>query len=195
MTELSSISIETFRGDLEALERMALLSWREEYGEASFPNFYRPAFLHYLTDRIEDKNHLLAAYKGEEIVGFMANLPQKMKYGQKIYSAVYTCLLVIRKEYRRKGLASLIIQKALERSKDYNYDFSLLTLESGHSSTKMMKKIAGFRHPLYFVKRIRVIARVLDLERVCESEALKRWERWGIKVLGVPGRHHQNMTV
>jgi len=105
MTELSGISIETFREDFEALERMALLSWREEYGKASFPNFYRPAFLHYLTDRIEDKAHLFAAYKGEEIVGFMANLPQKMKYGQKIYSAVYTCLLVIRKEYRRKGLA------------------------------------------------------------------------------------------
>lgn len=36
------ISIETFRGDYEGLERMAHASWRDEYGQASFPNFYRP---------------------------------------------------------------------------------------------------------------------------------------------------------
>jgi hypothetical protein len=50
MTE--GYSIEAFRGDYEALERMAHASWRDEYGEASFPNFYRPAFLRYLIDRI-----------------------------------------------------------------------------------------------------------------------------------------------
>ena len=100
-TKLEGVSVEPFRGDFEGLERMAHASWRDEYGEASFPNFYRPAFLHYLFDRIPagKRDHLLAAYKGGEIVAFLANLPQKFHFRGGLYSAVYSCLLVVRKEY------------------------------------------------------------------------------------------------
>jgi hypothetical protein len=71
------ISIEPFRGDLENLERMAHLSWRDEYGAASFPNFYRPDFLRFLFDRIpqREKDHLIAAYRGQEILPPAAFLP------------------------------------------------------------------------------------------------------------------------
>jgi hypothetical protein len=100
MGDLTGISIETFRGDFEALEKMALASWREEYGAASFPNFYRPAFLHYL-----------------------------------------------------------------------KYDFSLLTLEKGHGSMMLMRKMAASGQPMHFVKKIRVIARTLNLARVNASES------------------------
>jgi len=62
--------------------------------------------------------------------------------------------------------------------------FSSFYTEAAGRPISLMKKVAGFRHPLYFVKRSRVIARVLDLERVGESEGLKRWERLGIKLLG-----------
>jgi len=48
------ISVENFRGDYEGLERMAHATWHDEYGQASFPNFYRPAFLHFLFDRIPE---------------------------------------------------------------------------------------------------------------------------------------------
>ncbi len=40
------VSIETFKGDYEGLERMAHASRRDGYGAASFPNFHRPEFLH-----------------------------------------------------------------------------------------------------------------------------------------------------
>lgn len=72
---ITGISIEPFRGDLEGLERMAHTSWRDEYGVASFPNFYKPAFLKYIFGRIEDKNLLMAAYKGDEIVSFSPTCP------------------------------------------------------------------------------------------------------------------------
>lgn len=36
------ISMEPFRGDLEALQKMAISSWQDEYGISSFPNLYRP---------------------------------------------------------------------------------------------------------------------------------------------------------
>ena len=57
---LSDISIEPFRGDMEGLERMAHYSFRHEYGIESFPNFYRPAFLRFLFDRIHVEGDIRA---------------------------------------------------------------------------------------------------------------------------------------
>src|SRR5512137_2353967 len=115
MGKIEGVSIEAFRGDYEGLERMAHASWRDEYGQASFPNFYRPAFLHYLFDRIpaDKRDLLLGAYKDGEIVAFLANLPERFHYQGKAYSAVYSCLLVVRKELLRQGLALEIIRAAV----------------------------------------------------------------------------------
>lgn len=181
---LSDISLEPFRADYEALERMAHASWRDEYGDASFPNFYKPAFLHYLFDRLKDRDHLLAAYRGGEIVGFLANLPQRLHLQGRIYRAVYSCLLVSRKEFLRRGLATALIEEALRLNRRHGYDFALLTLEAGHRSTKLMEKMAAAGRPLEWVKKIRVIARILDLERVALSEGLKPWEKAAVRLIG-----------
>ena len=182
--DLRGVTVEPFRGDYEALERMAHASWRDEYGEASFPNFYKPAFLHYLFDRIKDKDHLIAAYGGQEIVGFLANLPQRFRFRGEAYRAVYSCLLVSRKEFLRRGLATALIEEALRLNKKYGYDFSLLSLETGHRSTRLIKKMEAAGHPLEWVKKWRVIARILDLERVAHSEGLKGWEKAAVRLIG-----------
>jgi GNAT superfamily N-acetyltransferase len=187
MSKIEGLSIETFRGDYEGLERMAHTSWRDEYGMASFPNFYRPAFLHYLFDRIpEDKrDHLLGAYKDGEIVAFLANLPEKFHFGGRICHAVYSCLLVVRKEYLRRGLAIDIIKEAVEiNKKKYRLDFSLLTLETGHRSTLMMNKLTAEGHRIERVRKSGVVARVLDLARVDASEGLKWYEKAAIRLIG-----------
>ncbi len=181
---LAGISIEPFRGDLEGLEQMAHSSWRDEYGVESFPNFYRPAFLKFLFDRIEDKDHLIAAYRGDEIVSFLANLPQRFRFDGKVYRAVYSCLMVTRKELLRQGIGKALIEAALELNQKFHYDFSLLTLEKGHRSTSMIKKLEATGHPVEWVKRNYVVARVLDIERVASSEGLKKWEMTAIKILG-----------
>ncbi len=186
MTKLEGVSVETFRGDLEGLERMAHASWRDEYGVASFPNFYRPAFLRYLFDRIPEgkRDHLLAAYKGGEIVAFLANLPQKFHFRGGLYGAVYSCLLVVRKEYLRRGLALEIIRAAVELNKRHGYDFSLLTLEKGHRSTLMMEKLAAEGHRIERIRKSGVMARILDLGRVDASEGLKGYEKAALRVIG-----------
>ena len=187
MSRIPGVSIETFRGDYGGLERMAHASWRDEYGMASFPNFYRPAFLHYLFDRIpEDKrDHLLGAYKDGEIVAFLANLPEKFHFEGGLYSAVYSCLLVVRKEYLRQGLALEIIKTAVDlNAEKYGLDFSLLTLETGHRSTKMMNKLMAEGHRIERVRKSGVMARLLDLERVDASEGLKGYEKAAIRLLG-----------
>lgn len=183
---LEGLSIETFKGDYEGLERMAHASWRDEYGEASFPNFYRPAFLRYLFDRIPaaKKDHLLAAYKGGEVVGFLANLPQKFELHGRVYGAVYSCLLVVRKEYLRKGIALDLVRTAVESNRKYGYDFSLLTLETGHRSTLMMDKLRAEGNRIESVRKSGVMARILDLGRVDASEDLKGYEKAAIRLLG-----------
>ncbi|OGD18331.1 MAG: hypothetical protein A2V76_06160 [Candidatus Aminicenantes bacterium RBG_16_63_14] len=183
---LEGLSIGRFRGDFEGLERMAHASWRDEYGQASFPNFYRPAFLHYLFDRIPEakKDHLMAAYKGGEIVAFLANLPQRFDLRGRICDAIYSCLLVVRKEFFRKGIALDIIRAAVELNRKYGYDFSLLTLETGHRSTLMMDKLRAEGNRIESVRKSGVMARILDIDRVGASEDLKTYEKAAIRLLG-----------
>ena len=181
----SDISIEPFRGDLEGLEAMALSSWRDEYGISSFPNLYRQAFLKFLFDRVPDKRHLIAAYRGDEIVAFFANLPRQIQVGDATYRAVLSCLLVTRKALLRQGIAQSIIAAAMDLNRELDYDFALLYLETGHRSTKLIEKLAETGHPVDWVKKIYVIARILDLPRVFASEDLKRWERTAVRLLGV----------
>jgi len=183
---LEGISIEAFKGDYEGLERMAHASWRDEYGQASFPNFYRPAFLRYLFDRVPaaKKDHLAAAYKGGEIVAFLANLPQRFDLRGSVYNAIYSCLLVVRKEYLRKGIALDLIRAAVEANKKYGYDFSLLTLETGHRSTLMMDKLRAEGNRIERIRKSGVMARILDLGRVDASEDLKGYEKTAIRLVG-----------
>ena len=181
--KFTDISIEPFRGDIEALEKMALYSWRNEYGVESFPNFYRPAFLRYLFDRLEDKRHLLAAYRGSEIVSFLANLPREFHFREKIYAAVLSCLMVTRKDLLRQGLGWAIIDEGLKLNKGMNYDFALMTLEKGHRSTHLVKRLEREGHPIQWVKKMSVVGRVLDLDRVFASEKVRKWERMTLRAV------------
>lgn len=185
---LSNISIEPFRGDLAGLQAMAHFSWRDEYGIDSFPDFYRPAFLRFLFDRIKDKNLLIAAYQGDQIVSFLANLPQRFMVRGESCNAVYSCLMVTRKELLRKGLGQAVIEEALKINKMGKYDFSLLTLEAGHRSTYMIEKLKAAGSPVEQVKKNYVLARILDLERVNSSENLKKWEAAVLKLLSMARR-------
>ena len=183
MTE--GYSIEAFRGDYEALERMAHASWRDEYGEASFPNFYRPAFLRYLIERIpgEKRDHVVAAYRGDEIIAFFLNLPQSFSLEGKIRRGVYSCLLVTRREDYRRGVALAVIRRALEISRSYDYDFSLFTLETGHRSTRMMDKVAA-EGRMERIRKTGVVARILDFPRAVYSEGLKGPETAALRLIG-----------
>lgn len=181
---LTGINIEAFRGDLEGLEKMAHSAWRNEYGIESFPNLYRPEFLRFMFDRIEDKNHLIAAYRGDEIVSFLANLPRRFSIDGKIFRGVYTCLLVTRKELLRQGIAQALIDKALELNTKAQYDLSIFALEKGHRSTQLVKKLEATGNPVHWLRRNSVIARILDLNRVVASEELKTWERMALRIIG-----------
>ena len=191
MAGLAELSLEPFRGDYEGLEAMAHSSWRDEYGISSFPNFYRPAFLRYLFGRIRERDHLIAAYRGDEIVSFLGNVPHTFQFRGRVYRGTWSCLLVTRKELLRQGHAVALINEALRVNQKYKYDFALATFETGHRSTLMLRKLQAEGNRLEWMKRIRVIARILDLRRVEASEGLKTWEKVAVKLIGgdrVPGK-------
>jgi hypothetical protein len=185
MSELAGISIEPFRGDLEALEKMAHQAWKEEYGQASFPNLYRPDFVRYLMRIAADPKHFVAAYKGETIVAFLANLPRSFCYRGESCRAILSCLLVSKKEYARQGLAQAIIREALRINQEITrYDFALLYLEQGHWSSQLIEKLKREGNHLVVLKKMHVLGRILDLDKAAYSEGLRPWEKAAIKLWG-----------
>ena len=179
-----TFSVEPFRGDFEELERMAHLSWREEYGEESFPNFYNPAFLRFHYDRIQDKRHFMAVYRGDELAAFLGNIPQKFLFQGKERRSVYTCLMVTRREFLRQGVASLLVEESLKLNHEMKYDFALFTLEKGHGSTKFIQKLEAAGHPVQWIRKFHVAAHILDLDRASHSEGLKGWEKGAVRLYG-----------
>jgi hypothetical protein len=164
---------------------MAHASWKDEYGEASFPNFYRPAFIRFLIDRIpaDKRDHVLAAYRGDQIIAFFANLPQKFSFEGNMLQAAYSCLLVTRKEDFRRGVAAAVIRRALDVSRMHGYDFALFTLETGHRSTRMMAKL-NTESRMEWVRKTGVVARILDLSKAAYSERLKGYETAALRLIG-----------
>jgi len=181
---IPGISIENFRGDAEALEKMAHTAWRDEYGVDSYPNLYRPDYLAYLLQAVDDPRLVLAAYRGDEIVGFLLNLPRRMALDGQEYRAALSCLLVTRKEFFRQGLAQALIQEGLKRNQELRYDFTLFYLETGHRSSRLFAKLREAGLPIERVKRMHVIARVLDLPAIAASENFKRYEALALQLWG-----------
>lgn len=181
---MEKVTIETFRGDVEVLGRMAHTAWRDEYGLDSYPDLYSPEYLSYLMQSVDDPRLAIAAYRGEEIVGFLLNLPRRMALDGREYRAALSCLLVTRKEHFRRGLAQAMIQEALARNRDLKYDFTLFYLETGHRSRRLFQKLRAAGAPIERVKRMHVIGRVLDLPAVRASEKVKSWEALVMRLLG-----------
>jgi hypothetical protein len=181
---MDGISIEDFRNDAESLERMAHTAWRDEYEVDSYPNLYRPDYLAYLMAGVDDPRMAIAAYRGDEIVGFLLNLPRTMALDGKTFKAALTCLLVVRKESFRQGLAQAMIAEGLKRNQRLKFEFTLFYLETGHRSSKLFAKLKNQGRPIERVKRMHVIGRVLDLPAIRRSENLKTWETAAMKLLG-----------
>jgi hypothetical protein len=133
---------------------------------------------------VTDQRLAIAAYQGDEIVGFVLNLPRRMAMGGKVYRAALSCLLVVRKESFRQGLAQAMIAEGLKRNQELKYDFTLFYLETGHRSSKLFAKLQGAGQPIEKVKRMHVIGRVLDLASICASENVKGYEVAAMKLLG-----------
>jgi hypothetical protein len=77
-----------------------------------------------------------------------------------------------------------MIAEGLKRNEQLKLDFTLFYLETGHRSSRMFRKLAESGMPIERVKRMHVIARVLDLPAILASENVKGYEVAAMKLLG-----------
>lgn len=180
-----TMSFEPFRGDLEELERMALVSYRDEYGLVSYINNYSPRYFDYLFGGLEQRDHLLAAYEEDKIMAFTALIPRRYHFRGEIYRGLLGCLMVTRKEAFRRGLAMGLGAKALELFHKYNYDFALAFLDSGHRTSQMIKKLKVAGNRIQEIKRMAVIFRALDLGQLFAFDGTRWYQRAGMNFLNL----------
>jgi hypothetical protein len=177
------IGFETFRGDLDGLHDMALAAWRDEYGRASFPDYYAPELARYFIGSACPEDHLRAAYEGDRCVAFVANLPRVVRFHGRTCRAVLSAMLVSSREHLRRGIAEGMIRQALELRARYGYDLALFYLETGHRSSELFEKLRREGHRLVRLKGLWPMARILDLERARFSEGLGRAEVLALRAL------------
>jgi hypothetical protein len=175
-------SFEPFQGDVEELEQMALISYRDEYKLESYNNNYSPQRFDYLFGGLPQRDHLLAAYDDGKLTAFTALVPRRYHFRGEIYRALLGCLMVTRKEAFRHGLAIGLGMKALELFEKYHYDFALAFLDSGHRSSQMIAKLRAAGNHIHKVKRMAAIFRALDLGQVFAFQELKGHERAAMKL-------------
>ncbi|MDY0231957.1 MAG: hypothetical protein RBR88_05700, partial [Candidatus Saccharicenans sp.] len=78
-----------------------------------------------------------------------------------------------------------IIREALRINQEItHYDFALLYLEQGHRSFQLVEKLKKEGNHLVFLKKMHVLGRILNLDKVAYSEGLKIWEKAVIKLWG-----------
>lgn len=182
---MSDVSIETFRGDADALESMARAAWLDEYGADSYPNLYRPDYVAYLLRLAGTPELAIAAYQDDRPIGFVLNLPRRMVLRGEEKRAALSCSLVVSRECLRRGVAKAMIAEGLERNRRFDFDFTLFYLETGHRSSKLFAGLAAQGTPIDKLKRMHVVARVLDLDAILESEKLAGYEIAALRLAGL----------
>ena len=181
-----SIEITNFDGDIESVNEMATQAWRFEYGKSAYPNLYRKELLQYYLAATPPQHHT-AAYDGKKLVGFLANLARTYRLHGKIRNGAVSCLLFTHKDYMRQGLATQVIEKAIEINKRDGYiDFSLNYLDRGHKSTYLIEKFSK-TYTIHPVKEIYAISRIIDLPTMKKNERLHWYEAMALKALWLHG--------
>src|SRR5262245_56866719 len=104
---------------------MAIASWRDEDGFASFPDLYRPELLDFLLPPELPKDHLIAAYDGQSCVAFLAIFPRTLVLRGRPLKGCIAGLLTSRKEYLRRGIAEGMIRSAIGLNTKHGYDLAL----------------------------------------------------------------------
>ena len=154
----------------------------EEYGNKTWVDLNRPEMVRHLLAQVPDPRFLIGAYDGSRLVGFIANLPRRYRCQGKVYRAVTSTMLAVRRDYR--GAAPYLIAESLHRNEAYGADFALLLLERGNRSSRMFNQLLKPRYPIKRLTSMYALVRGVDLHSIVEHEDLGRHQVGAIKLLG-----------
>ncbi|MBN2206647.1 MAG: GNAT family N-acetyltransferase [Candidatus Aminicenantes bacterium] len=181
---MSEIEIRDFDGPLEALPEMARDTLAEEYGDRTWLDWNRPelARLHF-ADAAEPRD-LIGAYDGGRLVGFIANLPRTYRLNGAAYRGVACVMMSTHKDYR--GAAVYLIAESLRRVAEAGVDLAFFTAETGKRGWGLLERLrgGGFGFRVERLKRMRALVRGIRLDRIVESQRLKRHEALAVRLIG-----------
>ncbi len=136
---MSDVTIETFRGDAEALQAMAHAAWLDEYGADSYPNLYRPEYVAYLLGLAGNPELAIAAYQDDRPIGFVLNLPRRVVLRGEEKRAALSCSLVVSRECLRRGVAKAMIAEGLARNRRFDITCAGATYPSLHGAASSLR--------------------------------------------------------
>jgi len=178
------IELRDFDGNLEALPAMAHGTMAEDYGEEAWLDWNRPELArHHFADASGPRD-LIGAYEGGRLVAFIANLPRTYRLNGATLRGVAWIMMATHKDHR--GEAVYLIAESLRRATESGADLAFFTVETGNRSWSFFDRMrsTGFGFRVERLKRMRALARGIDLDRIVESQRLKRREAAAVRLVG-----------
>ncbi len=179
---MGRIELRDFDGNLTALPAMAYDTMVEEYGQATWLDWNRPEITRLFFADVPDPRFLIGAYDGTRLVAFIANLPRTYRFNGQTYRGVASVMMAAHKDYR--GAAAGLISECLHRNAEFGADFAFFTIEKGIRTWSLFERALRPRYRIERLKRMCLIARGIDLEKIVESQRLKWPEVAAIRLLG-----------
>jgi hypothetical protein len=181
---MSRIELRDFDGNLEALSAMARDTMAEEYGEETWLDWNRPDLARHHFADAASPGDLIGAYDGGRLVAFMANLPRTYRLNGATLRGVAWIMMATHKDHR--GEVVYLIAESLRRASESGADLAFFTVEKGNRSWSFFDRMrsTGFGFRVEPVKRMRALARGIDLARIVASQRLKRREAAAVKLVG-----------
>ncbi len=177
------IRIDTFDGDLEALCELMRQAWSEDYRDQM--RFDRPVeYLKWQTKGPScDADLLIGAYDGSRLVGFCARFPRNLLINGQFVKAALGTFLTTHVEYRRRGIATMVVELSVQRLKEKDYEGYYYILQKGHASTPVYENLPTPRSVI--VPRLRLYVKFLDADALCRSWDVNWLESYFLQTIQV----------
>lgn len=179
---MTALALRDFDGDLQALARLAYLSWPLTFGDATYPDLHHPALLaHTLAEAAPGS--LIGAYTGAELVGFLALLPRRYHLGEAEWNGVYMCLQAAHPDHA--GVAAYLLAEAYRRMRPADAD---LALGIAHRLSTVPVYFARLTQmlPMRRLGVMQLCVRAIDFGQLMQAEALPGWQQIGLRLLRAP---------
>jgi RimJ/RimL family protein N-acetyltransferase len=124
--------------DLSKIVRELYFEPNVEQGEKS----YDPEHMKILLGYFFDKNQVITAYQGGEIIGATFGSTQTFFIEDDVAKGCYLDLTVVKVSLQKQGIGTKLIQKMLEKLKNDDYDFAFaFPLKSNKPAQAIAKKL------------------------------------------------------
>jgi hypothetical protein len=175
------VKIKSFSGDYEKVYDLIRRSWQDDYIRKYSQSVqdFSPDFLKWNIERDGyDPDLILEGYIGDELVGFSANMPNKLNYDGKIINSVLSTFLSIDPKEKKKGIGKKFLKEKIYRMRKKNYDLNYFIQDEGHAIEKIVRKVAsemGEKIDNYL--RFTFLTKPLDSSKIKKIEKLSILEK------------------